>query len=238
MLLSEVIYNIKNLIAGGIQSDDAELSDQQVAFMVNYYRARLFKQDQEKGRLNKDLYTQNLGKVPLVQADRNECCTINSCILRTEQQIPTPIESYNGVNLTFVGLVNGRPFNYTGVNTLPWKRAAKYVGKQPGYYYQNGYIYLIDPPTLDIDYINIQGVFEKPEEAVRFRTCDCPGNNENCFEDFDFEYNIPMHYIDTIVKLCVETELRVFKAIPSDTSNNSIGQLTDMLTKLAKTKTE
>jgi hypothetical protein len=238
MLLSELVYNIKNLIAGGVQSDDSELSDQQVAFIVNYYRARLFKQDQEKGRLNKDSYVQNLGKVPVIQADRNECCVTDSCILRTELQIPIPIEAYNGLSLTFVGLVNGKPFTYTASNTLPWKRAGKYSGKEPGYYLQNGYVYLIDPPTKDIDWINIQGVFEKPEEAVRFRTCDCPGNNENCFQDYDFEYKMPLHYTDTIVKLAVETELRVFKAIPSDTSNNSIGQLTDMLSKMSGAKKE
>jgi len=48
MLFSEIIYNIKNLIAGGIQSDDQDLSDLQLAYIINYYRARLFKQEQEK----------------------------------------------------------------------------------------------------------------------------------------------------------------------------------------------
>jgi hypothetical protein len=84
-----------------------------------------------------------------------------------------PIESVFGINLTFVGLMNGRPFNYKAHNAMPWKHAAKYVGKEPTYYYQNGYLYIVDPPTIDIDYINIQGVFEKPEVAMRFRSCEC-----------------------------------------------------------------
>lgn len=231
MLFSEIIYNIKNIVAGGVQSDDYPLSDQQTAFIVNYYRARLFKQEQEKGKFNKDSYVQNLGRVDIIQADKNECCITDSCILRTELKIPQPIESINGLNVTFVGLVDGTPFNYSSHNTLPWKRAAKYVGKEPTYYYQNGYIYLIDPPTQDIMYINIQGVFEKPEEAQRFRTCDCPQNNENCFDDYDFEYKLPLHYTDTIVKLCAETELKILKLSPQDTSNDALGQLVDLLKK-------
>jgi len=136
-----------------------------------------------------------------------------------------PIESIFGINITFVGLLNGQPFQYKAHNAMPWKRAAKYVGKEPTYYYQNGYIYLVDTPTVDIDWINIQGVFEKPEEAMRFRTCDCPDNNEPCFNNFDFEYKLPLHYVDTIVKMVTESELRLLRLIPSDTSNNAIGQL-------------
>jgi hypothetical protein len=224
MLFSEIIYNIKNLIAGGIQSDDQDLSDMQLAFIVNYYRARLFKQDQEKSRLNKDSYVQNLGKVTLIQADKNECYLTSSCILRTEKQIPMPIESVFGINLTFVGLMNGRPFNYKAHNAMPWKHAAKYVGKEPTYYYQNGYLYIVDPPTIDIDYINIQGVFEKPEVAMRFRSCECELNNLDCFDTYDFEYKIPLHYVDTLVKMCADTELKLLRAIPADTSNNSVSQ--------------
>ena len=48
MLLSKIIYNIKNLYSGGIQSDDINLSDAQLAHIINYYRAKLIKQEQEK----------------------------------------------------------------------------------------------------------------------------------------------------------------------------------------------
>ena len=63
MLQSEIIYNVKNLLAGGILSDDLDLSISQMAFIIDYYRARLVKQDQDKGRFNTELYIQNLGKV-------------------------------------------------------------------------------------------------------------------------------------------------------------------------------
>ena len=54
MLLSEIVYNIKNLIAGGLESDDENLSNAQVGFMVGYYRAKLFRQDRLKGRVSRE----------------------------------------------------------------------------------------------------------------------------------------------------------------------------------------
>ena len=225
MLHSEIIYNIKNLIAGGIQSDDQDLSNRQLAFIVNYYRSKLLKQDQQKGRFNKELYVQNLGKVTLIKADKNECCDITSCVLRTALKVPKPIETEKGINISFVGTLGGSPFKKTYHNVLPWKGAAKWTGKTPSWYYQNGYIYVIDPPTDMITYVNIQGIFEKPEDAIKFRTCDCPQNNENCFDTLDYEYPLPLHHVDTIVKLIAQTELSILSSVPIDTSNDSISQL-------------
>ena len=73
MWLSEIVYNIKNLIGGGINSDDLNLRDSQFAFIIAYYRSKLLKQDQDKGRDNLELYKQNLGKVEVMMADKNEC---------------------------------------------------------------------------------------------------------------------------------------------------------------------
>lgn len=231
MLKSEIVYNIKNLIAGGVQSDDQNLSDRQLAFIVNYYRSKLLKQDQDKGRFNKELYIQNLGKVTLIKADRNECCDIVGCVLRTELQIPTPLETYKGINITFVGTQNGQPFNKTYVNTLPWKSASKWTGHEPKWYYQNGYVYIVSPPTEMLTYVNIQGIFEKPEDALMFRTCDCTLNSETCFDTLDYEYPLPLHHVDTIVKMVAQTELKILTSIPTDTSNNSINQIADVITK-------
>ena len=232
MTLAEIVYNIKNLIAGGIESDDENLSNAQLAFIVGYYRAKLLKQDQDKGRLNANLYIQNLGRVPLIKADKNECCDIDPCILRTELQIPKPLETYKGLNITFVGTTNGTPFDRQEHNTIIWNKSAKYTGNQPKWYYQNGYLYITNPPTALFDCINIQGIFEDPSVAQKFRTCDCPDNEEDCaqlFPSLDFEYPMPLHHVDTVVKLVAETELQILSAFPSDINNDSVDQVANLL---------
>lgn len=226
MLLSEIVYNIKNLLSGGITSDDENLSNAQIAFMVGYYRARLYKQDVEKGRNSKELWIQNLGQVPLQQADKNECCDIDACILRTVNQIPKPIETSGALNLTFVGNTNGRPYQKDTHNGMYWSHANKYTGNITRWYYQNGYLYIVNPPTVMLDHINVQGIFEDPMVAQKFRTCDCP-NNETCIDEdsLDFEYSMPLHYTDLIVKMVAQTEIQLLVSMPADLTNDSVDQV-------------
>jgi len=214
-------------MAGGIESDDENLSNAQVAFMVGYYRAKLLRQDRLKGRMNRELDIDNLGRVPLIEADNNECCETDACILRTEFKVPKPLETYDSLNITFVGSLTGQPYDKENHNSVFWTKAAKYTGKSPRWYYQNGYIYIVNPPTTMLSYVNIQGIFEDPMVAEQFRTCDCPNGDECIDEDsLDFEYAMPLHYVDLIVKMVAETELRILTAMPTDISNDGLDQVT------------
>lgn len=213
-------------MSGGTTSDDFNLSDEQIKFIVDYYRAKLLKQDQDKGRFEKSLYVQNLGSVNVSSADKNECCE-GDCILRTTFKIPKPLETYRGLNITFVGTTNGSPFSMVEHNAAFWRRAAKYTSKEPGWYYQNGYIYLINPPTKMIDTINIQGIFEDPLGAEKFKRCDCPanGSTDDCSDFMDVEYALPAHHVDTIIKLIASTEYRLLTGIISDVVNDGTDQV-------------
>lgn len=223
MTLLELIYNIKNLKAGGIQSDDENISDAQYAFIIDYYRNKLIKQEQEKGKFTKDLYIQNLGKVDIDKYDAHECCEIENCKLRTKIKIPKPLETNTGLSLSFVGLLNGIPFQKYSFNSSLWQQYNRYTSKSPGYYYQNGYIYLINTPNIMLKYINIQGIFENPEKAESFRTCDCSQNNLICNNSFDFEYPMPTHLVDTLFKMIMDAELRITPNT-TDTTNNSLNE--------------
>jgi len=222
MLLSEIIYNAKNLLAGGIESDDENLSNSQLAFIVDYYRAKLYKQREDRGNFNKQLFVQNLGNIELIKADKNECCEINQCILRTKFKVPKPM---NEKSITFVGLVNGKPFQMSYHNTVIWELKDKWTSKEPKWYWQNGYIYLVNPPTLGIKIINIQGIFEKPMLVNKFNTCKCEDENcSNAFDTFDFEYPMPMHQVDIVLKMIAEVEFRILLSMPSDTTNDGLDQ--------------
>lgn len=227
MLLSEIIYNIKNLISGGINSDDLNIRDSQFAFIVSYYRNKLLKQDQDKGRVSLDLYKQNLGKVEIVMADKNDCCDIDACILRTKYRVPKPTETNRGLGITFVGLIGGMPFQKELHNSVMWGGGSKYTSRVSKWYYRDGYIYLVNPPTNELKWINIEGIFEKPEEAIKFRTCDCPDNEENCFDSLDFEYPLPAHHTDTVVKMIADTELKMLTGLSKDDTNNGEDELLD-----------
>jgi len=48
--LNEITYNIKNLVSGGVASDDSDVSNRQIKFMVHYHRANLLMQYTNNGR--------------------------------------------------------------------------------------------------------------------------------------------------------------------------------------------
>ena len=48
--IKEIVYDIKNIIRGGMQSDDEIISDRQIEFQVNSLRAQFIRQDINKKR--------------------------------------------------------------------------------------------------------------------------------------------------------------------------------------------
>jgi len=48
--LNEIAYNIKNLVSGGVASDDSDVSLRQIKFMVHYHRANLLIQYTDNGK--------------------------------------------------------------------------------------------------------------------------------------------------------------------------------------------
>jgi hypothetical protein len=227
MLHSELIYNIKNIISKGVQSDDLKISDRQIAFIINYYRAKLLKQDAQRhhGMSLEDV--QDLGKVELIQADEHECCEINACVLRTKHKLPATIELRSTRHgLTFVGTYKGKAFQETSYNRSQFDSFAPYTGKMTKWYIKGRYLYIVNPVGL-LSFINVQGLFEDPLEANKFRTCDCP-NEEVCQTGYDYEYPLSAMHVDTIVKLMLQTELSVLLGVLSDNNNNAKDELSNV----------
>ena len=164
VLASEIIYNIKNLRAGGVQSDDTQLSDRQYMFIINYYRAKLMRQEYGNYRTVAPEELQDLGKVNLINVDPHECgCSEDECILRTELEIPKtmrfPGERHG---FTFVGQYAGMSFQEETWQSTPFTFASQYTGKDTKWFIKGRYLYIVNPKNIRLDHINIQGIFEDP----------------------------------------------------------------------------
>jgi len=218
MLQSEIIYNIKNLRAGGLQSTGEDLSDAQLAFIIDYYRAKLIKQDVDRGRTSRSQDIQNLGKVTLQKSD-DDCCDISECTLRTVLPIPSFFEFNSTALISFVGTIDGQAFQLSKANRINWDKFAKFTGNLPKWFTNNNYIYIVNPPSSLLKYINIRGIFESPKKANEFTTCDCD-NSAVCNRDFDFQYPLSLDRVDLIVKLIAETEFRILQTIVQDDLND------------------
>ena len=51
--MNMMVYDLKNLVSGGIQSDDSRPSDRQVAYWINQTRAQLIRQEfSQRGKIH------------------------------------------------------------------------------------------------------------------------------------------------------------------------------------------
>lgn len=222
---SEIIYTVKNLPRGGNgDSRSNSYTDRQLAFIINYYRALLIKQYKDKSRYISGNHVQSLGKVKLIKASKHECCLpdceIGDNVYRTETPIPRVVDTNMWNLITYIGTIDGlNPWQRTTFNKFSFDKYSKFTGKNTKWYELNNYIYVVNPPSKALKYINIQGIFEDPTAANDYKDCGCEG--EDCFKGFDFDYPMNSSEIPTIIKMITDSEYRMAGMMPRDDKNDS-----------------
>jgi hypothetical protein len=217
---NEIIYNLSNLYDGGIGSDDDNISNDQLIWIFNQYRAKLIREDLNKKRSIDPQLVQNLGCVELECVDASECCDVKSytTILRSKEPLPKSIEGYNKNYLLFVGSVDKRiSYLITTETQARWGQYNKYTGSAPKAYIRDDdrYLYVINAPE-GIEVITVDIIAENPEDAEKFSTC----SGEPCFNR-DMEYPISAHMIPIINSLIIQNELRLLSMTNDDITNNT-----------------
>lgn len=213
MTLAEIIYTIRTLRSGGNTSDDDGVTDDQWAFIVDYYRAKLVKDRSTAGSLPQSL-VQSLGKVELTKTP-DPCLYEGACILRPVKALPKLVTTNKGQELiTFVGS-RTQPFSRTTFTGSFFTSHRRYADKLPYWYLTNDGIRIYQPPTQAFKYVVIQGVFEDPVEAAEYKDCKEAG----CI-GLEVEYPMPSDLMDTLVKMVAQAELSFIRQSIEDESNN------------------
>jgi hypothetical protein len=203
----EVIFNIQNLKSGFLQSDDNKLSDRQVAFIVNYYRAKLCDQQLSKGKTLSNYFYQTIQDVEFEHFKT----AIGECILRSKKEIPQVISSDFKDMFTYVGPMDGsKKFDEVNFNDLQTLAYSKYSSKYPKFCIKDRFMYIYLPPTLNLNKLMVRGVFESPEKVDSF----------TAFRGFNFEYPISGKMLDTIYKMIIDSEFKLGITIPQDEEND------------------
>lgn len=208
--LDEIIYNIKNLKGGGTQSDDSELSDDQIIFIVDYYRAKLISQAFDKGKKILDGIDQAIPKVSF-SPDTDAFPTVEKDHLISEP-LPAMISLSNGKAFRRVGK-GETSFDYIAQGRSGLIKHARFTSGQGFFYPLGDRIVLITNGTL-VKKLPIVGIFESPLQAINF------GKDVETF-DYHIEYPIPTNMLDTIYKMIIQSEFQFSFAVPDDKTNNT-----------------
>jgi len=218
MTLNEIAYDLLETVRGTTRlSDDDSISLELLQYWIINTRARLIREDLNKGRSLSENIVQTIPCIPVIEVSASECCDVPSdCkILRTANRIPRPIELTQKDLITRVAGTNisGKGFTIIPYARVQWAGSSRWTRNTTKAFYHNGYIYLINPPALTK--IDVSEVAQDPREAAQFANCV----GAPCYSDDD---NFPLSsWMLPIMKdMILKNELRIAAEGISDTKND------------------
>ena len=216
MTLAEIIRNLKKIIKD--TSDDYQISDYQMIYIVNYVRDFLIRQDFERGRSLSSNIIQGLKDVEYDSVDKAESTVTEADedIFKSILAIPKPIEVYNKDLITYVGGVNRtEPIQFTTSVRAYRDKYSKYTGAMQRAYLRDNHMYLEGCEDW-AKYNYIEGVFFDPIQVWIFNgltNADDPNLN--------LEYPISGHMLKTLNDIILKNELNLLKVLLDDDLNNA-----------------
>lgn len=215
MLLSEIIYGIKNLKSGGITSDDSKISNEQYADIIAYYRAKLVRQEIDRGGLLDPLLIQVLSsenglEVERVKFNRGEPLS-GKTVFRTKLKLPRAIATTKNNLVTFVGdNLLGKAYQRSTAYKVQLDVTRSITGLVPKWFELDERIYVVteDPLTNLV----VQLVAENPLAVFKFN------KQLSTYSIFDIEYPMSNTMIDSMYKLIADAEYKIL-GITDDTND-------------------
>lgn len=196
----EVITNVKNLRNGGKASDESELSDSQLMFIIDYYRATLIRQQQKLGQ------TIN----PFLKQDFTVKMKFTGCDHVSVETLPKPIELHNSEMITQVG--DGYNQRMTS-HAASWYNYAKYTSKEVRWFIKGDRLYINNYYDTSAK-LYIEGVWERPSAIEEIK------GTINPMKPFEFTYPISSTMLEQLYKLIASGEER-WRMEFKDNTNNS-----------------
>lgn len=224
--LNQLTYSIINTINPN-SIKGSPITKELVAFHIKNVRAQLARQQIGKyGTLDMQ-YIQHLGCIPLVLADKSECCEYpTGCkILRTTIPIPTTINGSTSL-LTRVGPVDpsSRSFQHIEFERVPFEGYNRFTKDLIKWFIPNtsNYLFLLvrNNDLLDnsLEVIGAQGIFEDPQEVAKFHNCS---TGEVCFNS-DSKYPMPDSMTPIVQDIVIKNLLGIEIKQTIDTSNDGM----------------
>jgi hypothetical protein len=221
--LKEIIYTIKNIKAGGVQTDDVKLSDENYADVINYYRAKLVRQEIDRGyrldpTLIQSITADGAGiEVERVKFDRGSPLS-GKTVYKTIIDIPRAIETTKNNLITFVGNnLLGKPFQRSTPYKVGLDSARALTGLEPKWFEFNKKIYVVTEDSLK--YVTIQLVAEDPLAVLGI-------NKEvDVYDPLNVEYPMSNTMRDSLYKLIADGEYKIMGL--EDTLNDGLDQATN-----------
>lgn len=221
--LDKYAYNIRNIArAGQGNSDDERLNIKQIRFWINGYRAVGMFQATDYGKSIDPQYLQDLGVVPLEEVDKadSNCPKVEWGCKIMKVEIPKLIDFPEMRALGFVGKIDKESeFIINHPNVSKYKAATRFghLSNRVKLIGQTLYVMLVGD-DINIQYINIRGVFEEPETVVGYSSEGC---SPKCFDPAEDDYPMPARLYEFVLEKILRNELNWSTQAVNDELNNA-----------------
>lgn len=226
MTYEEIIYSIQDLSKN--ISDDAQINEDHILFIINQIRASLLYQKYKSIKLEVPDSNYQIIDMELIQQvdDCNKSISVcsNKSILTSVSVLPTlmeigntsvtPVNYYEGTNIS---LVSKERMRFVGNNSI--LRNIIYVSIHP-----DGKLYFksSNPQFVYLKKVKVTGVFE---DAIAASKLECDINCDLMTKRFPLEEALISILIDTAVKVVTGA---LYK--PADGINDATDNLSDLVT--------
>ena len=218
--IKEIVYDIKNLIRGGQQSDDEVISDRQIEFQVDSLRAQFIRQDINKRRSISDNIKQVIPSLGLISVPAATVgISTDGNILRSVEKIPNAIETAHSDLITAIGPTGILSLNFHMIpyNRVPWAGSNKYTKKMQFAFLLDSYVYVIGPDIEFINSIKVEGVWQNPRDISNYMIEE----NTLAYDPENHDYPLSTSMLDLIKQSMLTQNMKPFIETPTDSSNNS-----------------
>lgn len=212
--LNRIKDDILNDYYGGMPSDDAEYSDDQIMFKIFRWRDVLIRRDVEKRGIESVFMQTIYPEFEVVNTIK--CDTGLDCmILRSTETIPRRIRLKTGFAYSVSSLDDMRSISVIEPHEAKWIIHSDFTALDPRVTIRDdNYMYLFIDEL--IRNLRVSGMWYDPREAARFTNCD---TNDPCYTDDD---PFPMTGdLSTVIYQEIMKELREPQKVTIDDENDS-----------------
>lgn len=223
MTLDKIVYDIREALKQ--YSDDSELDDRYIIYLVNIKRQKYLKQklDNIARRFNSAILQTLCLKTEIVSV--NECGLSLNCdtIVRTAEPIPNLLQMSTKDALQRVSPSDrlSQKFNLIDRERAPLYLNSNYKNKIKTFLHDDGHLYFVSAQPLMLECVSITGVFEDPTELGTYNNCcDCD-NAQPCYNYLTSDYPLQGDLIDLVRSDIINERASLSKNIKEDKTNNA-----------------
>lgn len=224
---NEIIYDIREHLKE--RSDDSEVDDRHLMYLVNTKRAKYLRQDLNNFQKATDLSIQQTLCSELIEVDADHCGVDLHCdkVLRTVKPLPKAIELHTKPAILKVKPTNiiAAPFNFISREKVPYISDSPFKNSVYAFLDLDNNIYFTSGSNAYkfLECINVTGVFENPLDLKEYSNCCGCDTSSTCFDEMESEYPLQPHYID-LIKMEIVRDLAQLINLPEDKINDSDDQ--------------